>query len=288
MNGEIEDDGDVTLHPKVARCNCPVDIPTATVNHRPGCPSKAKRNARGLPAMASPAAQIAIMASRRSPASAATLDFFPTPPFATRALIEDVLKRVGVWKRTDRAWDPCCGEGHMSEVLKEYYDDVFASDVHDYGKGYAIGNFPGAPGLLLADRIEHPSEPDFIFANPPFNLAEQFLERALQEAKFGCAFLLRTAWLEGQERYRSIFARTPPSIVAQFAERVTMVEGVWDPEISSATAYCWLLWLEGGAKAIDTRFLWIPPGAVSRHTKPDDVRRFAGISPRRAALQAQQ
>lgn len=269
-----------------ARCDCPtVSEHSATIIHRAGCPSATKRKAAGLPVVASVQDRIAVMASRRSPSSAATLDFFPTPPFATRALIEDILKPLGVWNRDDKVWDPCCGEGHMSEVLKEYYADVYASDVHDYGKGYAVGNFPGASGLMLADRSECPwDRPNFIFANPPFLLAEQFLERALQETKFGVALILRTAWLEGQERYRDIFSRTPPSIVAQFSERVTMVEGVWDPEVSSATAYAWLLWLDGGA-AIDTRFKWIRPGAVDRYTKPDDVRRFAGISPRRAELQ---
>ena len=71
----------------------------------------------------------AVMAQRvEAPDS---LDFFPTPPWATRALCEIVLREF----RLGAVWEPACGEGHMSETLREYAVSVFASDVHDYGRG---------------------------------------------------------------------------------------------------------------------------------------------------------
>ena len=54
----------------------------------------------------------AIMSSRQEPD--ASLDFFPTPPWATRALIEHVLTNLQVWSIGDaKFWEPACGEGHM-------------------------------------------------------------------------------------------------------------------------------------------------------------------------------
>jgi hypothetical protein len=44
-----------------------------------------------------------------------SLDYFPTPPWATRALVERVLPHLGVGlARMNTVWECACGEGHMS------------------------------------------------------------------------------------------------------------------------------------------------------------------------------
>jgi hypothetical protein len=60
-----------------------------------------------------------------------SLDDFPTPPWATRALIEHILSehKQGLSRLT--CLEPACGAGHMAKVLKEYFRQVRASDVHD-------------------------------------------------------------------------------------------------------------------------------------------------------------
>ena len=69
----------------------------------------------------------AVMQRRAEPHD--SLDFFPTPPWATRALCEHVLP--GVWYSPRMVvWDPACGEGHMVRPLTEYFSEVLASDVH--------------------------------------------------------------------------------------------------------------------------------------------------------------
>lgn len=56
----------------------------------------------------------AVRASRSEPDD--SLDFFPTPPWATRALVE----QLGEWKfRRSSIWDPACGAGHMVRALKD-------------------------------------------------------------------------------------------------------------------------------------------------------------------------
>jgi hypothetical protein len=203
-----------------------------------------------------------------------SLDFFPTPPYATRALFEHVL---GSHRMTDATvWEPAAGEGHMAEVIREYVAEVYASDVHDYGVGYAVGSFVGdGPDLALC-----PFQPHWVITNPPFNLALDFVKRGLREASIGVAMLVRSNWLEGAKRYNELFRETPPTIVAQFVERVPMVKGRWDPDASTATSYCWVVWEK---RRINRDYGWrgihIPPGCRVRLEGPEDRERFAALPP---------
>lgn len=218
----------------------------------------------------------AVMAQRvEAPDS---LDFFPTPPWATRALIEDVIDPKAVQGLT--CWEPAAGQGHMAEALRPYFVRLHASDVHDYGCDYDVGSFVG--GGLSGDLACCPFPPDWIITNPPFNLAGAFLKRALATAERGVALLLRTAWIEGETRYNEIFSKTAPTTIAQFAERVPMVKGRWDdPNASSATAYMWFVWerrldaRNGYNRHGSSELVWIPPGAKRRHACSNDVTRFA-------------
>lgn len=68
--------------------------------------------------------------------------------------------------------------------------------------------------------------------------------------------IVRSAFLEGVGRYERLFSKFPPSIIAQFSERVPMVKGRYDPTASTATSYTWLVWIAGET---NTSFVWIPP-----------------------------
>lgn len=207
-----------------------------------------------------------VMAGRAEPSD--SLDYFPTPPWATRALVQHVLPQLGLHYgaaaklRQASAWEPACGEGHIAEVLAETFGKVRASDVHPYGYG-ETGDFL---------KLQH--EADWIITNPPFgDLAEQFCLRALELARTGVALFVRAQWLEGVERYRTIFQPTPPALIAYFAERVPLCKGRWDPNGSTATQYVWLVWLKNhGPKP--PRAIWIEPGRREALERPDDRTRF--------------
>lgn len=149
-----------------------------------------------------PSGARSVMASRREPPD--SLDFFPTPPWATRALIEDVLPIVSDRMSSRPVWDPCCGEGHMAEVLREYFKVVHASDVFDYGRGYAVADFLDPATDYSTD--DRPIE--LIAMNPPFNAAVEFALRALTLAPV-VAILARTSWLEGEARFNRLFGPHP-------------------------------------------------------------------------------
>src|SRR5579871_6794158 len=55
-------------------------------------------------------------------------DFFPTPAWATYALIDNE-------KFTGEIWESACGNGAMSRVLGETGQYVFSSDLYDRGFG---------------------------------------------------------------------------------------------------------------------------------------------------------
>jgi hypothetical protein len=134
----------------------------------------------------------------------------------------------------------------MAAALCEYFDEVWAKDISDYGFG-DTSNF--------LDDVSQPS-PDWIITNPPFRLAEQFYHRARQLSRGGVALLVRTVFLESVGRLERLFANHPPTYVAQFAERVPMVKGRLDPKISTATGYAWFVWC--GPSNDATKLLWIP------------------------------
>src|SRR6185312_13067495 len=82
-----------------------------------------------------PSGGLAIAHNRVEPGN--SLDFFPTPPWATRALFEHVFVHLGRKGHCQyqRAWEPACGKGHMAEPLTEYFREVHATDIADYGYG---------------------------------------------------------------------------------------------------------------------------------------------------------
>lgn len=186
----------------------------------------------------------AVMQKRHEPKR--SVDDFPTPPWATRALCEQ-LSTDGHSLHMQSVREPAANRGFMVRPLREYFRNVIASDLIDYGMGWPIEDF------LFPYQIE---ATDWTITNPPFTLADQFVSRALDTSRIGCAIIIRSAFLEGISRYNKLFSCRPPATVYQFAERVPMVKGRIDPEASSATAYSWIVWQHGQH---DTRQRWIAP-----------------------------
>jgi hypothetical protein len=203
----------------------------------------------------------AVMATRVEPPD--SLDLFPTPCWATRALVEHVLIGGG-WRRDQLAdmtcWEPASGLGHMVRPLREYFRTVHASDVHDYSDFWDGQErvcdflFPGSEPPHIARHGV-----DFVISNPPFKAAAEFILRGRDIARVGVAMLVRTSFIEGGERYRTLFSKHPPAILAPFAERVPMFKGRVDPKGSTATAYSWLVWSKQPHHAGQTVVRWIQP-----------------------------
>lgn len=189
------------------------------------------------------------------------LDDFPTPPWATRALLTHVIRT----SPTESALEPAAGRGYMSEVLKEFFNEVDSYDIEPYDYCAAMeGGFLEHP---MFDGSLGPTH-DWVITNPPFKLAEAFVKRALGVARRGVAMLCRTVIIEGKHRFEHLYSVEKPAIIAQFVERVPMVEGRVDPKASTATGYCWVVWDKNRAakgaypsrsNILQTSLGWIPP-----------------------------
>jgi hypothetical protein len=173
-------------------------------------------------------------------------DFFPTPAWATYALIHNEQFKGDIW-------ECACGDGAMSHVLEQTAKSVFSSDL--YQRGY------GETGLdfLTAERTA-----TNIITNPPYNSAEGFVAAGLRQIESKLALLLRLAFLEGGNRANTIFSQTPPSRVWVFSERITFYPAGVEPKGTGTTAYAWFVWDTDAPSRTEIR--WLKPGYRARYS----------------------
>jgi len=171
-------------------------------------------------------------------------DFFPTPRWATFALIDN--------ERFDGdIWECACGNGAMSSVLEKVGSTVLSTDLYDRGYGEAGEDF------LRSTR-----HADNIVTNPPYNAAEGFVSSGLAQANKKFALLLRLAFLEGANRANTIFTRHPPARVWVFSERITFYPAGAEVKGSGTTAYAWFVWDKDAPSG--TELKWFKPGYKAR------------------------
>ena len=173
-------------------------------------------------------------------------DFYPTPTWATYALIDNEGFR-------DEVWESACGNGAMSAVLEQATGRVVSSDLYDRGYGEAGVDFL-APTRRAAN----------IVTNPPYNAAEGFVRSGLECAERKFALLLRLAFLEGSNRQRTIFTDAPPARVWVFSERITFYPAGAVQAGSGTTAYAWFVWDKNATGG--TELKWFKPGYKARYS----------------------
>lgn len=151
-------------------------------------------------------------------------DFYPTPRIGTEALLS-------VETFSGPIWEPACGDGAISRVLKDAGYDVVSTDLVDRGYGTPRVDFlmewtPRAPNIIT---------------NPPFKMATSFAKHALALSTDKVAILLRLACLEGVER-RALFDSTPLARVWVFSKRLTMYRRGEATGTGGMLAFAWFIW----------------------------------------------
>ncbi|WP_428332659.1 hypothetical protein [Novosphingobium sp.] len=173
-------------------------------------------------------------------------DFFPTPAWATHALIDNEVFKGDIW-------ESACGNGAMSKVLEQTGQTVRSTDLFDRGYGDAGIDFLSPRGRAAN-----------VVTNPPYNAAEGFVRSGLKSADSKFALLLRLAFLEGANRKRTIFTDAPPSRVWVFSERITFYPAGAVQKGSGTTAYAWFVWDKNAASGTELR--WFDPGYKARYS----------------------
>lgn len=167
-------------------------------------------------------------------------DFYPTPSWATHALMK--------YESFDGdIWECACGDGAMSKVLQTKGNEVISTDLYDRGYGEA-----GIDFLSESRPVKN------IVTNPPYNSAQQFVEHGVKNAENKMALLLRLAFLEGGHRGNTIFTKCPPARVWVFSERITFYPSGVKIKGSGTTAYAWFVWDKNAEP--ETKLGWILPG----------------------------
>lgn len=128
-------------------------------------------------------------------------DFYPTPANATLALLHRE-------KFDGDIWEPACGDGAISELLKQQGYDVYSSDLVDRGYGDAHFDF------LNSHKVH-----DNIVTNPPFNIGTKFTIHSLHCARKKVAIFQKLTFLEGKERRDKLFSLNMLRSVYVFSER---------------------------------------------------------------------
>ena len=153
-------------------------------------------------------------------------DFYPTPPEATRALLNAEIF-------TGQIWEPACGNGAISRVLIDAGHNVISTDLIDRGYGDSPVDF------MLDYKTNVPN----IITNPPFKFAEEFARHALARTTRKVAMLCRLGWLEGIER-RDLFLNSPIARVLVFSNRIPMNRNgeAQQKGAGGMIAFAWYVW----------------------------------------------
>lgn len=160
------------------------------------------------------------------------LDFYPTPPEVTEALLD-------FWKLPPCAvWEPACGDGAMSKVLQQRGYTVTSSDLRETGFG------DGGVDFLTCE----PRPCIAIITNPPFNLSEAFIRRALAITP-NVAMVLKSQYWHAAKR-RQLFVDHPPALVLPLTWRPDFMGG--ERGGAPTMEVLWTVWTAGAGQCVYT------------------------------------
>ena len=168
-------------------------------------------------------------------------DFYATDPRA----MEELLKYESF---NNDIWECACGEGNLSEVLKEHGYNVYSTDLIDRGYQDELKDFLHNTEKFNGD----------IITNPPFKYTTQFILKSLEAIPEGnkVAMFLKINYLSGKARYREIYSKFPPMRVYVFSSRVACSKNnLPEGYKHGAMDYVWMIWEKG--QFAPTELKWI-------------------------------
>ncbi|MEZ5648596.1 MAG: SAM-dependent DNA methyltransferase [Alphaproteobacteria bacterium] len=167
-------------------------------------------------------------------------DFYPTPPEVTQAFFgSDEGKLFRENFHGQEVWEPCVGDGAMADIIKGNGHKVIGTDIVDRGWfGTEVQDF------LTAKWARAP----IIITNPPYNIAQKFIEQADRLGILYMALLLKMTFWNASSRY-DLWHRFPP---------VSIYPLTWRPDFLGKGAptmdVMWCVWQKGLRKEGTARF----------------------------------
>lgn len=155
------------------------------------------------------------------------IDFYQTPTWCIEKLLEKE-------KFSKKIWEPCSWSWAISKVLEKNWYDVLSTELRTDENVYWLW---GKNFLEIENKLDMD-----IVTNPPYFIAQKFIEHSLDIWWNKVAMLLKLSFLESTWRY-DFFKNTPLKKVYVFCKRVNMYpEWQQQPKNSWTIAYAWYIW----------------------------------------------
>lgn len=157
-------------------------------------------------------------------------DFYATPPLAVQELLDRESFRKTIL-------EPCVGMGHIAYVLKDNGYNVVAQDIIDRG----------FPNTTIKDFMCMKHNNLDIVTNPPYKMAGQFIEHAMNISEEGTkiAMFLKLTFLESVSR-KTMFEKYPMKTLWVCSQRRSCAkDGDFKKYNSGAVANGWYIWEKG-------------------------------------------
>lgn len=159
-------------------------------------------------------------------------DFYPTPDWC----IQEFLAHLFLVEQPLSNWlicDPSCGQRPYGNNLRHFgFRNLIELDI----------DVAQRPDFLIDFTSQNLwFKPQMIITNPPYNLASEFLRRAMFEVAPGglVVFLLRLNFFGSQKR-KPLFDEFPPKYCFVHSKRPSFTGGGTD-----ATEYAHFVWQQG-------------------------------------------
>jgi hypothetical protein len=160
-------------------------------------------------------------------------DFWPTPLELRTALIRYVLPLLP----EGRVWENAAGDGVLADALIQAGRDVIQSDIDPQRRGILRRDF-------LNDEPPPATSGSILITNPPFNVIDDFCERALALLDGGhlkaVVLLYRADKANTQERIE-VFNRAAHELT--ITARTKWLPGTRGDEKSPRWWFTWITWL---------------------------------------------
>ena len=179
-------------------------------------------------------------------------DYYPTPIGLCRQALTILPSSFYPFS----VFDPGCGNGVWGEAVRELYRTCFIGGIElrkvEINPAF---NYLFAEQDYLEDYWNPWERPqyDLIIGNPPYKLAENFIDRSLElvNDNGNILFLFRLAFLESLKRYNKYWTQNKPVKVAVLVNRISFT----GDKKSDDTAYALYLFKKNNIE--NTELTWL-------------------------------
>lgn len=170
-------------------------------------------------------------------------DFYPTPKEAFLALYEADKEN---WNDIHSILEPAAGDGNLINYISEVKSDVLMlateldMDSHKESLINALNKFDAfVYELNNTDYLKYKPTltPNLVITNPPFSIAQEFIEHTLEVIKPDRTIMLLRLNFLGSQKRKDFWRKHPPSKIYVLSKRPSFTGKGTD-----STEYAWFVW----------------------------------------------